>query len=191
MSTAAVARSGDTGMCSGFFDGLQEGVWMKRWRSRDCHAAHTTRPYSHWRGFCAAALVILFSLIGKQISGRWLGGIGRQRHQDWWDGYPCIQSLCHRSLGSSASNRRRSTGEFDDLFNSCRANSRYKLCTLAPNSLSMIRRSRATRINTGIDSAGNSRRSPTNANSISGAIDRALPLSLRSRGFRPSMPPTS
>ena len=60
---------------------------MKRWRCPECHLVYTTRPDSHWRGFWAARLIILVSVMGKVLTGCWLKGISRQRQQYWWRGY--------------------------------------------------------------------------------------------------------
>ncbi len=48
---------------------------------------HTVRPESHWRGFWASHLVILFCLLRKESGGKWLEGISRQRQQYWWAGF--------------------------------------------------------------------------------------------------------
>lgn len=60
---------------------------MKRWRCVECRAVHTMRPANHWRGFWASELLIVFSLLQKELNGTWLSGISRQRQQYWWAGY--------------------------------------------------------------------------------------------------------
>jgi len=60
---------------------------MKRWRCPECNAVYTTRPESYWRGFWAARLTIVMSVMCKILAGRWLSGISRQRQQYWWRGY--------------------------------------------------------------------------------------------------------
>jgi hypothetical protein len=70
-----------------YFDGVSEGLWMKRWRCVECRAVHTMRPASHWRGFWASQLLIVFSLLQKELNSTWLSGIPRQRQQYWWAGY--------------------------------------------------------------------------------------------------------
>lgn len=59
---------------------------MKRWRCPHCGAVHTMRPVTHWRGFWADRLIILFALVRKEAGGQWLCGISRQRQQYWWAG---------------------------------------------------------------------------------------------------------
>ena len=72
---------------SRFFDGINEPLWMKRWQCPECHTVYTVRPDSHWRGLCATRLIILVSVMGKALTGRWLKSISRQRQQYWWRGY--------------------------------------------------------------------------------------------------------
>lgn len=60
---------------------------MKRWRCPECRTVYTTRPDGYWRGFWAARLIIMISLIGKLLTGRWLSSVSRQRQQYWWRGY--------------------------------------------------------------------------------------------------------
>lgn len=60
---------------------------MKRWRCPECCVVCTVRPDTHWRRFLAARLIVLFSVMGKVFSGRWLASISRQRQQYWWRGY--------------------------------------------------------------------------------------------------------
>jgi hypothetical protein len=75
------------GFAARYFDGLPEAVWVKRWRCPDCHAVHTMRPRSHWRGFWATAEAIVAVLTGKLAGQKWLSAFSRQRQQYWWRGY--------------------------------------------------------------------------------------------------------
>jgi hypothetical protein len=70
-----------------FFDGVADAVWLKRWQCTHCHAVHTMRPSSHWRGFWAPWRLILQSLLGKVHGGPWLPRVSRQRQQYWWRGF--------------------------------------------------------------------------------------------------------
>lgn len=70
-----------------YFDGQEEGLWMKRYRCPSCRAIHTARPTSHWRGFWAPWREILVSLLHKLKKGRWLSKPSRQRQQYWWRGF--------------------------------------------------------------------------------------------------------
>lgn len=70
-----------------FFDGVTDAVWVKRWRCPDCHAVHTMRPRSHWRGFWASASAIVAVLSEKLAGGPWTEDFSRQRQQYWWRGY--------------------------------------------------------------------------------------------------------
>lgn len=70
-----------------YFDGIPDAVWVKRWRCPDCHAVHTMRPRSHWRGFWATAATIAAAL-GRKLAGEsWVGELSRQRQQYWCRGY--------------------------------------------------------------------------------------------------------
>jgi len=60
---------------------------MKRYRCPDCHAVHTLRPSSHWRGFWAPWQLILGCLLAKLKGRRWSSRIPRQRQQYWWKGF--------------------------------------------------------------------------------------------------------
>ena len=70
-----------------YFDGLENALWMKRWRCPDCGAVHTMRPDSHWRGFWAERTTIIASLQRKEHNDRWLANICRERQQYWWRGF--------------------------------------------------------------------------------------------------------
>lgn len=70
-----------------YFEGIADAVWVKRWRCPDCHAVHTMRPRSHWRGFWASTVAIVAVLKGKLAGQRWVNGFSRQRQQYWWRGY--------------------------------------------------------------------------------------------------------
>ena len=85
-----------------YFDGVHRALWMKRWRCPDCHAVHTMRPDSHWRGFWADRSTILGSLKRKEVDGQWLPDLGRERQQYWWRGF-WIQRQFHGSHESLAS----------------------------------------------------------------------------------------
>ena len=82
-----------------FFDGVEEALWMKRWRCPDCGAVHTIRPDSHWRGFWADRATILESLKSKESGNGWLPNICRERQQYWWRGFQ-IQRQFHRRFES-------------------------------------------------------------------------------------------
>jgi len=70
-----------------FFDGIDEGVWLKRYRCPECRAVHTIRPDTHYRGFWACWLTILCSLLGTITHNSCWKNISRQRKKYWWDGF--------------------------------------------------------------------------------------------------------
>jgi hypothetical protein len=70
-----------------YFDGYEEGLWLKRYRCADCTAVHTVRPQSHYRGFWASIASILDSLFEKALHKRWCSALSRQRQQYWWRGF--------------------------------------------------------------------------------------------------------
>ena len=70
-----------------YFDGIENALWMKRWRCPDCRAVHTMRPDSHWRGFWADRATIIASLESKEYDDRWLSRLCRERQQYWWRGF--------------------------------------------------------------------------------------------------------
>jgi len=81
-------------------------LWIKRWRCSGCGRVYTMRPLLYWRGFGAPAWLIITSLMVKQLHGRWLSMVSRQRQRYWWKGWlmhthqkdpaaiilPCLQS---------------------------------------------------------------------------------------------------
>ncbi len=75
------------------FDDCPEALLIKRWRCPDCHAVHTMRPSSHWRGFWATIALIVSSLQAKLSREPWLRAISRQRQQYWWHGFQRQQHL--------------------------------------------------------------------------------------------------
>ena len=85
-----------------YFDGSADALWMKRWRCPECHAVHTMRPDTHWRGFWADRHSILRSLVNKETNRRWLADLGRERQQYWWRGFQ-IQCQFHGAFESLAS----------------------------------------------------------------------------------------
>ena len=85
-----------------YFDESADALWMKRWRCPECHAVHTMRPDTHWRGFWADRQTILRSLEDKETSRGWLPHLGRERQQYWWRGFQ-IQRQFHGAFESLAS----------------------------------------------------------------------------------------
>lgn len=69
-----------------YFEGISEGLWMKRFRCPDCKAVHTCRIQEFYRGFHYSRLSILLSLLSKIIHGRWLRCLSRQVQQYWYRG---------------------------------------------------------------------------------------------------------
>jgi hypothetical protein len=69
-----------------YFDGISEGLWMKRFRCPDCRAVHTSRLKGFYRGFSYSIFSILLSLLEKIIHNRWLRCLSRQAQQYWWRG---------------------------------------------------------------------------------------------------------
>jgi len=69
-----------------YFEGLTQGLWMKRYRCPDCKGVHTCRPQEFYKGFHHSVLTIFLSLLQRIIHGRWLRCLSRQVQQYWWKG---------------------------------------------------------------------------------------------------------
>ena len=78
-----------------YFEGLTEGIWVKRYRCPECRAVHTLRPERFYKGFYYSVWTILLSLLSRIIHGRWLRGLSRQVQQYWWRGLRFQASRFH------------------------------------------------------------------------------------------------
>jgi hypothetical protein len=70
-----------------YFEGLSEGIWLKRLRCPDCRAVHTLRPWGYYRGFIYSIRTIVSALCHRLRWGRSLGSVSRQAQQYWWRGF--------------------------------------------------------------------------------------------------------
>lgn len=66
-----------------FFNLLQVGVYLKRWRCPICHAVATVRPDTHWKGF-QESLGQVFKTLKYRIENlKWPPWCSRQRGGHW------------------------------------------------------------------------------------------------------------
>lgn len=70
-----------------YFDDLQEGLLLKRYRCPNCWSVHTIRPIQYLPRI-QASLHFLFSVINSRLRGSaYLKVVGRQRQQYWHRGF--------------------------------------------------------------------------------------------------------
>jgi len=81
---------------SRFLDGINEALWLKRYRCPDCRKVYTIRPKSHYRKFWSSRRTILKSIFHKLIHNSWLTGVSRQRQQYWFRGFK-LQAMRHET----------------------------------------------------------------------------------------------
>lgn len=66
-----------------YFDGFNDGFWLKRYRCPVCGTVIRLRPKGYFPRFQAPADKIRSSIILKQSKDRWLKDISRTRQLHW------------------------------------------------------------------------------------------------------------
>ena len=72
------------GYVSGFFDGFNQSLLLKRYRCPDCRSVMRCRPAGYFKRFQSSIETIRESIRSKAEKGRWLQGISRSRQGHWW-----------------------------------------------------------------------------------------------------------
>jgi hypothetical protein len=71
------------GFCPAYFDGLNQPLWLRRYRCRDCGRVFRLRPKGYWSRFQAPISVIHSSIARRLQTGRWPPGFSRSRGGHW------------------------------------------------------------------------------------------------------------
>jgi hypothetical protein len=66
-----------------FFNLLQSGVYLKRWRCPICSTVAIVRPDTHWKGFQESTFQIFKTLKYRIKNSRWPPWCSRQRGGHW------------------------------------------------------------------------------------------------------------
>lgn len=66
-----------------YFNSIQEGIYLKRWRCICCHLIIICRPKDFWKRFQTAASIIYKSLIYRIKYFKWPPCVKRQRGGHW------------------------------------------------------------------------------------------------------------
>lgn len=67
-----------------YFDEIQGGVLLKRYRCPDCRTVYRCRPTGYFKRFQAAIETIHESVVARSERGRWLSWISRTRQRHWY-----------------------------------------------------------------------------------------------------------
>lgn len=71
------------GFVQAYFDGLGEGVWLRRYRCPVCGCVMRLRPQGHLSRFQASIESIRMSLSERLKKGRWPPNLSRSRQGHW------------------------------------------------------------------------------------------------------------
>ena len=71
------------GFVLAYFDGFDEGLWLRRWRCPDCRAIYRVRPHGYFRRFQSSIYTIRSSISRRLKMGRWPPDLPRGRGGHW------------------------------------------------------------------------------------------------------------
>ena len=71
------------GFVLAYFDGLNDGIWLKRYRCPICGTVLRLRPKGFFSRFQSPIETIRSSIILKQSKDKWLDGVSRSRQLHW------------------------------------------------------------------------------------------------------------
>lgn len=74
------------GFVLAYFDGLSDGVYIRRYRCPGCGCVIRLRPREYFRRIQASILTIRTSLFERIVKGRYLAGVSRSRQRHWLNG---------------------------------------------------------------------------------------------------------
>jgi len=72
------------GFVLSFFDGFDQGVYLKRYRCPYCHTVFKLKPYGYFNRFQANIKRILSSILNRVYKGRYLPGLSWSRQHFWF-----------------------------------------------------------------------------------------------------------
>jgi len=88
------------GFTTGYFDGFDEPLWLRRYRCPDCSAIIRVRPKGYWPRFQARIDAIRQSLSHRLTHHKWLPDLPRSRQWHWLRGLK-RQAFIHLGAGGS------------------------------------------------------------------------------------------
>lgn len=74
------------GYTTGYFDGFNDPLWLKRYRCPDCRAIIKLRPKGYWPRFQASIHAIRKSISHRLTHHKWLPDLPRSRQRHWLRG---------------------------------------------------------------------------------------------------------
>ena len=74
------------GYTSGYFDGFNDPLWLRRYRCPDCRAIIKVRPKGYWPRFQATIDTIRRSISHRLTHHKWLPDLPRSRQGHWLRG---------------------------------------------------------------------------------------------------------
>ncbi len=72
------------GFVLSFFDGFDQGVYLKRYRCPYCHTVFKLKPYGYFSRFQANIKRIFSSILNRVYKGRYLPGLSWSRQHFWF-----------------------------------------------------------------------------------------------------------
>lgn len=67
-----------------FFDGFEQGLYLKRYRCPYCHTIFKLKPQGYLKKFQAATRMIFSSILGRVYKNKYLPGVSRNRQHFWF-----------------------------------------------------------------------------------------------------------
>lgn len=72
------------GFVLSFFDGFDQGLYLKRYRCPYCHTIFKLKPFGYFKRFQADVKLIFSSLRSRIYKGRYLPGLSWSRQHFWF-----------------------------------------------------------------------------------------------------------
>jgi len=86
------------GFVLSFFDGFDQGIYLKRYRCPYCHTIFKLKPYGYFKKFQADIRQIFSSIRSQIYAGRYLPGLSWSRQHFWF-------TALKRNIAAYLSNR--------------------------------------------------------------------------------------
>lgn len=72
------------GFVLSFFDGFDQGIYLKRYRCPYCHTVFKMKPYGYFNRFQADGKLIFSSILNRVYKDRYLSGLSWSRQHFWF-----------------------------------------------------------------------------------------------------------
>jgi hypothetical protein len=72
------------GFVLSFFDGFDQGIYLKRYRCPYCHTVFKLKPFGYFNRFQADIRMIFSSVLNRVYKGRYLPGLSWARQHFWF-----------------------------------------------------------------------------------------------------------